>query len=121
MAEYDCTIIQGARPVEEEEAAIASGHSKLTDPWSSKHVVGVRRKLAAAVDVAPFPVIWPDAAKMSRGAYVHAVGRFYHFAGYVKARAAALGIAIRWGGDWDSDRDFSDQTFDDLDHFEVAE
>jgi peptidoglycan L-alanyl-D-glutamate endopeptidase CwlK len=26
---------------------------------------------------------------------------------------------IRWGGDWDGDQDFRDQTFDDLAHFEL--
>lgn len=116
---YDCQIIQGARSLTDEQANIAKGVSKLTDPLSSKHVVGPQRPLALAVDVAPYPVAWPDANTMTRVQYVHTIARFYHFAGYVKARAAALGIALRWGGDWDSDGDFSDQAFDDLDHFEL--
>jgi hypothetical protein len=30
-----------------------------------------------------------------------------------------MGIGLRWGGDWDSDKDFSDQNFDDLVHWEL--
>ena len=43
------------------------------------------------------------------------------FAGYVQGVAEQLGIKIRWGGDWDSDFDFKDQTFNDLVHFELRE
>ena len=32
--------------------------------------------------------------------------------------AAAEGIKIRWGGDWDRDNDLADQSFNDLVHFE---
>jgi hypothetical protein len=46
---------------------------------------------------------------------------FYYFAGYVQSVADILGIKIRWGGDWDSDKDFHDQTFNDLCHFELGE
>jgi peptidoglycan L-alanyl-D-glutamate endopeptidase CwlK len=32
--------------------------------------------------------------------------------------ASEEGVNVRWGGDWDGDRDIDDQTFDDLPHFE---
>ena len=35
--------------------------------------------------------------------------------------AAGLDIEIRWGGDWDGDNEFTDQSFDDLVHFETRE
>jgi hypothetical protein len=120
ITSYNCSIEAGARSVEDELAAISSGHSKLTDPWKSKHVVGPQRPLALAIDAAPFPVVWPDAKTMPIARYAHAVGRFYHFASFVQQRAIALDIKIRWGGDWDVDLDFFEQTFDDLDHFELA-
>ncbi len=47
------------------------------------------------------------------------MGQFYHFAGYVEGTADAHRIPIRWGGDWDRDHCLSDQTFDDLVHFET--
>src|SRR5437899_12949534 len=100
---------------------MASGHSKLTDPYDSKHVVGPKRPLSLAVDVAPYPVVWPNppGGSWSVGD-LHALGRFYYFAGVVKTRALALGIPLRWGGDWDGDNDVFDQTFDDLVHFEIV-
>lgn len=113
---YDCAIIQGARTAAEQAENVRKGVSKTLD---SKHVTSADFPLARAVDVAPYPVIWPTAA-MTRAEYAHAVGRFYHFACFVQLRAKAMGIALRWGGDWDSDLDFFDQTFDDLPHYELV-
>jgi len=48
-----------------------------------------------------------------------------YFAGYVKGVATMLykngtiKSRIRWGGDWDSDTDLKDNTFNDLPHFEI--
>jgi len=42
-------------------------------------------------------------------------------AGIIQAAAAKLGIAIRWGGNWDMDGEpVTDQDFQDLVHFEVV-
>lgn len=62
---------------------------------------------AEAVDVAPYPVNWED------------LQRFYYFAGVVTGVALQLDISIRWGGDWDSDTQVKDNTFNDLVHFEI--
>ena len=40
-------------------------------------------------------------------------------AGVMFSCAAELGETIRWGGDWDSDGNLGDQTFNDLYHFEI--
>jgi len=45
---------------------------------------------------------------------------YYMLAGTILAVAAEKGLPLRWGGDWDSDNDFLDQTFNDFGHFEVA-
>ena len=66
----------------------------------------------------PYPIIWPDKINRSKQ-YVKDVGRFYYFSGIVKAIAVSMNIEIRWGGDWDNDNDFNDQTFDDLCHYEL--
>ena len=99
---FDCTILQGHRGEEEQNAAFDGGNSKLRWP-NGKH----NRRPSIAVDVAPYPIDWKDA------------GRFCFFAGYVKRVADELGMAIRWGGDWDGDTRTTDQTFDDLVHFEL--
>lgn len=100
-AQRDIVIVQGARTVADEQAAIASGHSALKNPLDSKHVIDpVLRPLALAVDVAPLPLDWTDLAA------------FQDLGAAVKAKAAELGLALTWGGDWVHLRD--------LDHFELV-
>lgn len=96
---YDCVVLEGERDLAQQEENVRKGVSKTLD---SRHL----DRPSNAADVAPFPVDWNDR------------DRFYHFGGFVQGVAAALGIPIRWGGDWDNDRTFKDQTFHDLPHFE---
>lgn len=99
---YDFTVTCGNRSEEDQEEAFRTGKTKVHYP-NSKH----NSFPSQAVDAIPYPVDWKD------------LNRFYHFAGYVKATADRLGIKLRWGGDWDGDFDFKDQTFNDLPHFEL--
>ena len=100
---YDCSVIEGHRPQSEQDTAFHSGKSKVKWP-DSKH----NKTPSMAVDVCPDPIDWNDKE------------RFYHFGGFVKGMAASMGIKVRWGGDWDSDNLFNDQTFHDLPHFELV-
>lgn len=111
---YDCTILQGKRTEAEEADHLAAGRSHT---HHSKHVYPIGAP-ALAVDVAPWPLTWPDPKAKD---YVKVVARFYHFAGFVRGVAGGLGLRIRWGGDWDGDLIFVDQTFDDLPHFELLD
>jgi len=100
---FDCAILCGHRGEAEQNSVFKYGKSKL--PWPrSPH----NRKPSMAVDAAPWPIDW------------HNLRRFYAFGGYVKGVAAVMGIRIRWGGDWDGDNDFDDQSFNDLVHFELV-
>lgn len=101
---YDCTIICGSRTAAEQQELFEKGLSKKP-AGSSKHET---LPLSEAVDAAPYPVDWEDYYS------------FYHFAGFVLGIAAGMGITLRWGGDWDLDRDLRDQTFMDLGHFELV-
>ena len=134
---YANTILEGERSVEQQEKNVAKGVSKTMD---SKHLVGEDlREAADAVDAAPDPLSWPQAGKLLAritsvagqltedqqaevmglvNAYVKEVGTFYYFGGFVLGTAQEMGLDIRWGGDWDGDRSISDQSFDDLVHFE---
>lgn len=104
---WPCEVVVGARLEEDEAAAIASGHSHLTNPRDSKHVIWEGRPKAAAVDVVPLPLDWKDA------------DRFRVFAGYVLGRARAIGIPIRWGGMWNGIPKLNTPgMLQDLDHFE---
>lgn len=101
---YDCTIIEGNRSIERQQELYNEGKSKIDGTnKKGKH----NYEPSFAIDVSPFPIDWCDRE------------RFYHFAGYVKGIADSMGIKIRWGGDWDSDNSFNDQSFDDLPHFEL--
>lgn len=99
---YSCIILEGHRNEHDQNEAYASGHSKLQYP-NGKH----NQVPSIAVDAAPYPVDFSDRDKL------------YYFAGAVTMLAVSLGIAIRWGGDWNGNGDFKDQTFDDLVHFEL--
>lgn len=101
---YNCSILQGHRDKKTQEEYFNSGKSKVKYP-NSKH----NSYPSKAIDVAPYPIDWED------------TNRFYHFAGYVKGIADRLGIKLRWGGDWDGDLTFSDQSFNDLVHFELLD
>lgn len=115
VVNYDCSVEGGARTAIEQQANLARGVSKTLN---SKHVVTPEHPFSRAVDVAPFPVRWPVAGSNS---YVHDIARFYVFAGVVKEVARLMALPLRWGGDWDSDGDYRDQLFDDLDHYELIE
>lgn len=110
---YDCIIIQGHRTVAEQQALYAQGRTK-PGPVVTQ-IDGIRTKgqhnfnPSRAVDVGPYPLDWND------------LPRFIHFAGFVKGVAIMLGIKIRWGGDWDSDNQQSDERFRDFPHFEVID
>lgn len=97
---HDCAVISGKRTEVEQRELVEAGKSKT---MNSKHLIG------KAIDLAPYPIDWEDTK------------RFYYFAGMVMALAKEMEIPLRWGGDWDSDDDLSDQTFDDLVHFELED
>ena len=98
----DCSILCGHRSKEEQDALFLEGKSQLQYPNGKHNTLPSR-----AVDVAPYPIDWNDRE------------RFSYFAGVVIGVGASMGIAIRWGGDWDSDFDLKDNKFDDLVHFEL--
>lgn len=100
---YDFTVLCGHRTKAAQELAYTRGNSTLRWPHS-KH----NAEPALAVDIAPWPLDWSDTA------------RFRELAHYVLGVADALGVPLRWGGDWDRDFDSADQRFDDLPHFELA-
>ena len=99
---FDCSVLVGYRGRNEQDTAYESGHSKVKWP-NGKH----NKRPSFAVDVAPYPIDWDDRE------------RFIYFGGFVKGCAFRMGIPLRWGGDWDSDNQLSDNKFDDLVHFEL--
>jgi peptidoglycan L-alanyl-D-glutamate endopeptidase CwlK len=109
IKEYDCKVLEGHRSPERQQELLKQGATKVK---FSNH----NYKPSLAVDVSPYPI--PN--KWGEKDFKE-LAKFYHFAGFVKGVAFKLGIDIRWGGDWDGDKDFNDQSFDDLVHFELLD
>ena len=94
----DVTVIEGLRSAERQKELLAKGATKVK---YSKHMEG------KAVDIAPDPIDWEDRE------------RFHYMGGMVRGIAKALNLKVRWGGDWDSDGEIKDNSFDDLVHIEI--
>lgn len=92
---FDFTVICGHRGQKEQDAAYASGNSKLRFP-RSKH----NKTPSLAMDCVPYPLDWND------------IGAFRAMADAIKRAARELGVDLVWGGDWKM-RDYP--------HFEVWE
>lgn len=101
---WDCIILEGHRNEETQNLVFEQGLSKLRFP-NSKH----NKLPSKAVDVAPHPIDWGNSK------------RFILFAGFVLGIAQSMDIKIRWGGDWNRNKNPSDESFMDLPHFELDE
>lgn len=101
---WDVIVLETDRSTERQAELYAAGKTKTLQ---SKHLMQ-GDGYSHAVDLAPLPVDWNDGR------------RWYYFGGFCVATAASMDIAIRWGGDWNGNTQVKDQTFDDLDHLEVA-
>lgn len=101
---YDFTVLEGHRDQKTQDMYYEQGKSKLKFPHGKHNSIPSK-----AVDIAPFPIDWKD----------H--DRFRALANRIIGIGLALGIKLRWGGDWDGDLSFKDQSFHDLPHLELDE
>jgi hypothetical protein len=126
---FDNTVLGGRRTLEYQKELFKANKTKTLN---SKHIPNTPDGLSRAIDASPYPIRWPKQnvlkdvlAKIDNDAelkeYIKTLARFYAFGGFVKGVAHEQGEKIRWGGDWDGDWDFTDQSFDDLVHFEEME
>ena len=102
----DISLVYGYRDREAQNALYENDLSTLKYP-DSKH----NKKPSLAVDLQPYP--FPSYEPKLWGALGYIAGRAYQI-------AEQEGFEIRWGGDWDSDGDLTDQNFDDLFHIELV-
>ena len=121
VREYDCTVpYNGGHRIMEIQNELYPAFSKKQWPYSFHNCTIVRstpggyisEPLSLGLDLVPYHqtlphIDWKD------------VEGFYHFSGYVRAKADSMGIPIIWGGDWDGDYDLDDQEFYDLGHFQL--
>ena len=97
---WDITVIEGHRDPRRQQQLFMAGKTKVRH---SKH----NENPSHAADLAPYPIDWDDTE------------RFRRFGEYVLGVADGMGVSLRWGGDWDGDTDVTDQSFNDLVHFEL--
>jgi len=109
----DLQMVYGHRDKKAQTQAFESGHSKVQWPNSKHNAIPSK-----AFDVIPYPGGWP---KEGHPDYHKHIAKFYYMGALIKVIAFSLGISLKWGGDWDGDVDFTDQTFDDLAHFELID
>lgn len=98
LSPIDFTITEGLRTVARQKELVAKGLSKT---MNSRHITG------HAIDIVPLPVDWNNAQP------------FIEVSKYFFQAAKELGVAIRWGGDWNENGDWKDEKFRDLPHYEL--
>lgn len=112
---WDNTILTGHRGKAEQTKKFLNGESKVQWP-NSKH----NKNISMAVDASP----WPIPKKWGEGNR-NEYEKFRYFSFYVIGvadtlyQAGEISHVLRWGGDWDGDKDVNDQKFNDLIHFEL--
>uniref|UniRef100_UPI0040477202 M15 family metallopeptidase n=1 Tax=Roseivirga sp. TaxID=1964215 RepID=UPI0040477202 len=93
------------KPVTTKDGIIKkSKHQKQTDGF------------AHAIDISPFPLQLDDSLK-AKARYYQLNGHMQQAWQQLKDEGKVIG-RLRWGGDWDGDNDYKDQSFDDIPHFE---
>ena len=110
VKDFDCSIICGHRDKEAQDKVFREKKSKVQWP-NSKH----NKFPSLAVDVAPYPEVkvWKPIKRFNDfGFFVKGVAHAMHQRGDIEH-------LLRWGGDWDGDHDTTDQSFNDLVHFEL--
>lgn len=105
LTTQDFAVLEGVRTLERQRELYAQGRTKpgkiVTWTMQSKHIDGL------AVDLVPNPVDW------------NTVSKFDAIAKAMFAAAAILGVAIRWGADWDGDGNRRERGESDSPHFEL--
>ncbi|HHT9109554.1 MAG TPA: M15 family peptidase [Candidatus Brocadiaceae bacterium] len=107
---YDCIVLEGFRNEEDQNKALASGHTKLQWP-NGKH----NTYPSMAVDAAPFPLDFSNEKQLRV------------FAGFVLGSSCVMKAHgfiqhdVRWGGAWDGlGRLNKPGMLNDLVHFELV-
>lgn len=104
LRHVDIGVVEGYRDKTTQNKYFSAGKSKVQYP-NSKHNVN------------------PSNA-MDLGVYINNKLTFdpkyyYYLNGIIQAYALTMKVGIRWGGDWDGDGDYDDQSFNDLMHWEL--
>lgn len=105
LTTQDFMVLEGVRTAARQRELYAQGRTEpgriVTWTLQSKHIDGL------AVDLVPYPIDWNTPSK------------FDAIANAMFAAAKELGVAIRWGADWDGDGLRRERGESDSPHFEL--
>ena len=114
VAKMDFGVVEGTRTLEQQQKYFSEGKSKLDGVnKKSKH----QSSPSMAVDVVPTTDGKWDWSNKNK--FIQLSALMFESAKELK-EAGEIDNSLRWGGDWDMDGDRSDQTFDDLPHYELV-
>lgn len=111
ITKQDFMVLEGVRTPARQKELYAQGRTKpgqkVTWTLNSNHFVSKATGFGHAVDLVPFPVDWSHAklGVVSKAMF---------------AAAKELGVAIRWGADWDRDGNPREKGETDSPHFELV-
>lgn len=121
----DFRVQEGHRNKEAQEDAFARGATQLRWPNGNHNAFPSK-----AVDLWPFVdgkfIGFPNDPKMTPSQKAACIRYWMYFCGQIRMLADVLFAqgklpgTIRWGGDWDSDDNLTDQSFNDWPHWEVV-
>lgn len=111
ISEQDFTVLEGIRTPARQRQLYAQGRTApgpvVTWTLNSRHFVQ-QDGCGHAVDLAPWPIDW------------NTISKFDAIADAMFKAAKELGVAIRWGADWDSDGNPRERGETDSPHFELG-
>ena len=113
ITRMDVSILEGHRDKLRHLRLLEMGRSKNPN---SKHL----KEPSHAVDVAPYPIVWPNPS-IYRNEDAMAMARMAYMLGLAQGWADANGIPLRHGLDWDGDGEIRDTEFYDLVHMELTD
>lgn len=111
LTDQDFMVLEGVRTPVRQRELYAQGRTgpgpKVTWTLNSNHFINSKSGYGHAVDLVPFPIDWSHDKLdvVSRAMF---------------AAARELGVAIRWGADWDRDGKPRERGESDSPHFELA-
>jgi peptidoglycan L-alanyl-D-glutamate endopeptidase CwlK len=113
----DFSITDGVRTVEQQQALFNRGVTKCDGIEKKSKHQAKDDGYSHAVDIAPYPLDYTEDNKKRARFYflmgvIEGISRMFYDRGLIDCQ-------MRYGLDWDSDRHFNDQSFDDLPHFEM--
>lgn len=124
VAVFDIAVTSGVRTALEQQELYAIGRTKELDRSPVTSIDGVKQKsnhqvkedgYGYAIDCDPYPIDYSNDI-LVRGRYYTMYGVFLLAAEQICLNTP---YTIRWGGDWDGDHSFKDQSFHDLPHIEL--